>query len=309
MTEQSVCAVVVTYHPNARIVENIMRACNQVQGLVAVDNGSGASEINLLRAALCSVTAELIQNKDNLGIAEALNQGVRWAKSQGYPWVILFDQDSGVTDNFMDRMFGALKNRPDWQRVASIHPRYVDAKTGVEAHVPRAEDDSPIFPMTSGTLMPVWIFDKIGWFASEYFIDLVDWEYCFRIRTAGFVVADASQAKLLHSPGNPTITTILGRAFPYTQHNAVRRYYISRNCIAFYRKYLFTFPVWILKAAYRQLHETVVCLIASKDRAHQLRSFLLGTWDGLIGRMGKRENLDEQRRRTSGLGRPPCSSI
>ena len=309
MIEQAVCAVVVTYHPNARIVENIMKACNQVQGLVAVDNGSYPAEINLLQVALCNVAAKLIQNQDNLGIAEALNQGVRWAKSQGYAWVILFDQDSGITDNFIARMFEALKSHPDWERVASIHPRYVDPKTGVEAHVLRAEDGSPIFPMTSGTLMPVWIFDKIGWFASEYFIDLVDWEYCFRIRTAGFLVADASQAKLMHSPGNPTVITILGRGFRYSQHNPVRRYYISRNCIAFYRKYLFSFPDWILKAAYRQLHETAVCLIASKDRAYQLRSFLLGTWDGLTGKMGKRENLEEQGRRISFLRGPPCSSI
>jgi rhamnosyltransferase len=149
--------------------------------------------------------------------------------------------------------------------------------------------------MTSGTLMPVWIFDKIGWFASEYFIDLVDWEYCFRIRTWGLFVADASQAQLLHSPGDPTTVTILGRTFCYSQHNAIRRYYISRNCIAFYKKYLFSFPEWILTAAYRQVHETVVCLIADKNRARQFRSLVLGTWDGLIGRMGKRQNLDEER--------------
>ena len=71
---------------------------------------------------------------------------------------------------------------------------------------------------------------------------------------------------------------------------------------------MFSFPDWILKAAYRQLHETLVCLIADRDRAWQFRSFLLGTWDGLMGRMGKRENLDEQRRRTS-LGGPPCDSV
>lgn len=309
MNERSVCAVVVTYHPNGRTLENITKASDQVQALVAVDNGSYATEINLLQVGLCDITAKLIENKANLGVAEALNQGVRWAKSQGYSWVILFDQDSGITDNLIDQMFRALKAHPDWKRVASIHPRYLDPKTGVEANVPRAVDGSPIFPMTSGTLLPVWIFDKIGWFASEYFIDLVDWEYCFRIRNAGFLVADASQAKLLHSPGNPTIITILGHTFQYSQHNAVRRYYISRNCIAFYRRYLFSFPDWILKAAFRQLLEMAVCLIAGKDRACQFRSFLLGTWDGLIGRMGKRENLDEQRPRSSFFPKPPFRSI
>jgi rhamnosyltransferase len=294
MTPQYVCAVIVTYRPATTILEHLSNVLAQVQGLVVVDNGSNDDELGRLRAASSAFGFHLIENGENLGIAEGLNQGVRWAKSNGYPWVILFDQDSGITDRFIDQMFGALKAHSDWERVASIHPRYVDPKTGVEAYAPRAVDDSPIFPMTSGTLLPIWIFDKVGWFASEYFIDLVDWEYCFRIRASGFVVADASQAKLLHSPGDPTIITILGRAFGYSQHNAIRRYYISRNSIAFYRKYLFSFPGWVLKAAYRQLRETVVSLIADKDRAGQLRSFLLGTWEGLIGRMGKRENLDEQ---------------
>jgi rhamnosyltransferase len=307
MTPQQVCAVIVTYGPGATILDHLSNVLSQVQGLVVVDNGSNDDDLRRLRAASSSFGFHLIENGQNLGIAEALNQGVRWAKSRGYAWVILFDQDSWIMDGFIHQMFEALRTHSDRERVASIHPRYVDPKTGFEASVPRAVDGSPIFPMTSGSLMPVWIFDKIGWFASEYFIDLVDWEYCFRIRTAGFLVADASQANLLHSPGNPTIITILGHAFPYSQHNAIRRYYISRNCIAFYRKYLFSFPDWVAKAAYRQFHETAICLIAGKDRSCHFRSFLLGTWDGLIGRMGKRENLEEQRRSTSFLGRPPCS--
>jgi rhamnosyltransferase len=295
MTPQHVCAVIVTYRPASTIIDQLSNVLAQVQGLVVVDNGSDDDELGRLRAARCALGFLLIENGENIGIAEALNQGVLWAKSHGYPWVILFDQDSGISDNFIDQMFGALKAQLDCERVAAIHPRYVDPKTGVEARVPRAVDGSPIFPMTSGTLMPIWIFDKIGWFASEYFIDLVDWEYCFRIRTWGLFVADASQAQLLHSPGDPTTVTILGRTFCYSQHNAIRRYYISRNCIALYKKYLFSFPEWILTAAYRQVHETVVCLIADNNRARQFRSLVLGTWDGLIGRMGKRQNLDEER--------------
>lgn len=294
MTPQSVCAVIVTYGPCSTILDHISTVLQQVPGLVVVDNGSDEDELGGLRGASSTFRFHLIENGENRGIAEALNQGVSWAKTQGYTWVILFDQDSGITGGFIDQMFGAWEAHPKRERVASIHPRYVDPKTGVEAGVPRAPDGSPIFPMTSGTLMPIWIFDKVGWFASEYFIDVVDWEYSFRIRTRGFLVADASAAKLLHCPGNPTMITLLGRAIDYSQHDALRRYYISRNCIAFYRKYLFSFPNWIRKAAYRQLREMAVCLIADKDRACQFRSFLLGTWDGLIGRMGRRENLRQQ---------------
>jgi rhamnosyltransferase len=291
MTAQSVCAVIVTYHPSARVLENLPQVLAQVQGLVVIDNGSSVEELVPLRVKKQLLGFQLIENGENLGIAEALNQGVRWAHDQGYPWVILFDQDSGITDGFIRHMFSAWESHPERERVGSLHPRYVDPDTGIEAAVPRARDDSPVLPMTAGSLMPAWIFDKIGWFASEYFIDAVDWEYCFRIRAAGYLIADSRQARLLHSPGSPARATILGRTFHLSHHSAIRRYYISRNSIVLCRKYFFSFPGWILTVVYRHLHETIKCLLAEENRARKLRNFLLGTWDGMFGRMGKREGL------------------
>lgn len=291
MLRQSVCAVVVTYRPSTTALNHLSHVIRQVQGLVVVDNGSNNYEVEALRATSSVLGFHLIENPENLGVAEALNQGVLWAKNQGYPWVLLLDQDSGITDEFIAQMFRTLRTHSDYERIASIHPRYVDPKTGIELHIPRAKDGSPVFPMTSGALMPVWIFDTIGWFASEYFVDLVDWEYSFRIRTAGFLIAESSAAKLLHSPGNPAKIKILGRPFQHSRHSPVRRYYISRNCVAFYRQYLFSFPEWVLRAMYRQLRETVICLIADENRTSQFRNFLLGSWDGLTGKMGKRKDL------------------
>lgn len=294
MTAQSVCAVMVTYHPSAKMLEHMSDVLAQVQGLVVVDNGSNDDELDPLRLASKNLGFQLIENGENLGVAEALNQGVRWAKNKGYPWVMLFDQDSRITGGFVRQMFAAWEAHTDRERVGSIHPRYVDPETGVEAVVPRASDGSPVFPMTSGALMPAWIFDRIGWFATEYFIDFVDWEYCFRIRAAGYLIGDSRQATLLHAPGNPAKTTILGYTFHPSHHSAMRRYYISRNGIAFYRKYFHSFPGWVLSGVYGQLKDTIVCFIAEEDRARKFRSFLLGTWDGLTGRMGKREGLSEK---------------
>jgi rhamnosyltransferase len=290
-TAQLVCAVIVTYHPDTPMVDHLSEVVAQVQGLIVVDNGSTAEELEPLRAASRNLSFQLIENDDNLGIAEALNQGVRWAKSQGFPWVILFDQDSGITKGFVRQMFAAWESRPDRDRIGSLHPRYLDPKTGVEMLVPRDGDGGPLFPMTSGALMPAWIFDRIGWFASEYFIDFVDWEYSFRIRAAGYLVANVNDAILLHFPGEPGIKKVLGHTFHLSHHNAMRRYYISRNCIIFYSKYLTVFPAWVLSSIYGQIKDTIVCLIAEDNRLRKFRNILLGTWDGLTGRMGKREGI------------------
>jgi rhamnosyltransferase len=291
ITVQSVCAVIVTYHPDTAALENMRNVLAQVQELVVVDNGSSTDEVHALRITSRDLSFHMIENGQNLGIAEALNQGVRWAKSEGYSWVVLFDQDSKITEGFIRQMFAAWECHPERERLGSIHPQYADPKTGVEASVPRTTDGNQILPMTSGALMPLWIFDRIGWFASEYFIDVVDWEYCFRIRAAGFLVTDSRHARLLHAAGFPAKTTVLGRTFHPSHHSAIRRYYISRNCIAFYRKYFFIFPRWILNCVYRQLRDMAVCSIAEEDRGRKFRNFLLGTWDGITGKMGERQGL------------------
>ena len=49
MTSQSVCAVIVTYHPSARMVENLRKVFAQVQALVLVDNDSNPDQLEPFR--------------------------------------------------------------------------------------------------------------------------------------------------------------------------------------------------------------------------------------------------------------------
>lgn len=273
------------------MVENLFGIAAQAEGLVVVDNGSNADEVASLKKASEKLGFHIIENRENLGIAEALNQGVRWARDNGFTWVILFDQDSKITEGFINRMFEGWQSHPNRDRIASIHPRYVNPKTAREPKVLRAKDGGPVISLTSGALMPVWIFDKIGWFASEYFIDEVDREYCYRIRAAGYQIADSRDAILLHSAGNPEPRTLFGLTFTPMHQSATRRYYMSRNRIALYKKYFPVFPLWILRSMEESLRETIKCFIGEHDRPRKFRNLLLGTWHGLTGKMGKREGV------------------
>ncbi len=290
----SVCAVVVTYHPDSSALHNLTRVGAQVPDLVVVDNGSTASELQSLRHASQNNGFHLIENHRNLGIAEALNQGVIWARANGLDWVILFDQDSGITDGFVEKLFAAWETHPQRERVASIHPKYIDPDSGDESLVRRAHDGGPIVSLTSGALIPTWIFDQIGGFASEYFIDCVDYEFCLRIRAAGYLIIDSRDAVLLHAAGNSgEYHRWLGFDFRPTNHSAARRYYISRNRVALYRTYFRVFPGWSLRFLGEYFRETVKCFLGEQNRVRKLRSFTLGTWDGLCGRMGKRKMENE----------------
>lgn len=291
MTTHRVCAVIVTYHPTAAMISTMTKVVEQIHGLIVVDNGSDASEVQALRAASGLMGFHLVENGVNLGIAEALNQGVRWAKAEGYSWVILFDQDSRPTPNLVERMFATWEAHPLRDRIGSLHPTYYDSTVVKDPVQQRADDGGPVTSMTSGALMPVWIFDKVGWFASEYFIDEVDAEYCYRIRAAGYIIADSKDAVLLHEVGHPEVFRFLGFQCVPTHHNAMRRYYMSRNRVVLYRKYFPIFPRFVLHSMRLALNETLKCFLLDRDRGRKFRNFLLGTWDGLTGRMGKREGI------------------
>lgn len=286
--EARVCAVVVTYHPSPSILQNIRKAAVEFDGLVVVDNGSHTHELSPLRTLSRELGFELVENAANVGIAEAMNQGVRWAKSQNYGWALLFDQDSGTSTGFVDAMLKAWHVHPQREKIACVYPRYAHPLLGYTQLAPAATDGSTMWCMTSGALMPIWVFDRIGWFASDFFIDWVDVEYCFRMRKAGYLIIEAPEAVLLHDPGRSAPASFLGWRFWPSHHSAARRYYMSRNRVVVLRKYFFTFPLCTAKAMYIGLRDTAKCFLGETDRLQKLRSVFLGTWDGLIGNMGMR---------------------
>jgi len=291
MTPRSVCAVFVTYHPSAAMIDNLSEVRRQADGLIVVDNHSNPLALGKLREASRDLDFQLIENEDNLGIAEALNQGVRGARGAGYPWVILFDQDSRLTPDFIENMLETWESHPQRDRICAIHPTYYDPEVVKDPVRQRASDGGPVTSMTSGALMPVWVFEKVGWFDPDFFIDEVDAEYCYRIRAAGYIIADSRKGVLLHQTGNPERFSFLGFTCRPTNHSATRRYYMSRNRIVLYRRYFRTFPRFVLHSMHMAFIETVKCFIAERDRVHKFRNFLLGSWDGLTGRMGKREGV------------------
>src|SRR6185437_6681202 len=102
-------AIIVTFHPSPALVGNVELLKPQVSEIVIVDNGSGESSATMLRELEKQSGIRVIWNGKNLGIAAALNIGVRHAAAGDYPWVLTFDQDSTVTPEFVQKMLGAYE--------------------------------------------------------------------------------------------------------------------------------------------------------------------------------------------------------
>jgi rhamnosyltransferase len=292
MIENNVCAIVVTFHPDVDVFENLSKLRAQVQALVVVDNGSAEKSIGLLRAEALQLGFELIENCENLGIAAALNVGLHWAESNSYKWVILFDQDSAITEGFIDAMLHAYETSPRRDRLAIVAPRYLDKRSGSAISQGVAENGELETAMTSGSLMLTALFREQGYFQEELFIDAVDYEYSLRLRGRGYLIEECGNAVLLHSPGTPTIIRFCGiRLFQTANYSPLRRYYQERNRIWVVRRYWRKYPLFCMKLFKYSLHEFLKTLLGESEKWSKCSYATIGIMDGLRGRMGKTDRL------------------
>ena len=286
MIDNSVCAIVVTYHPNREdVLANVSALRSQVEHLVIVDNGSFAEEIEALRS---QPALHLVENGQNLGIASALNIGMRRAHDLGAAWLLLFDQDSRVTPGFVATMLQAFQSSPWGERLAILVPRYTDLRSGSPLPGDHLPGHGLETAMTSGTLMRSGTFQTYGAFADELFIDSVDCEYSLRLRRQGKILDECPEAVLLHSPGTPNAHQVGGKVvFKTSNYSPLRRYYQERNKIWLAKRYFRTFPGYCFKIFIVSGKDLIKIVLFESDKFRKIRFFLRGLLDGLRGRMGK----------------------
>jgi rhamnosyltransferase len=283
----STCAVVITFNPEAVVWDNLAKVRRQVEGLLVVDNGSSPESLVPFHALPAEPGFTLIENKVNLGIAAALNAGVRWAKANGFDYVALFDQDSTVTDGFIKAMLATYESHPRRDRLAIVTPTQVERSTGRTRGQECAKDGGPLVAITSGSLMPTAIFDQCGWFEEELIIDGVDHEYCFRARAQGYTLAQCRNALLLVAVGSVRFHEVLGLKIMAKHYSAKRRYYITRNRLVIVRRFWKEHPAWCYRALRDVVQDTIKVICFEEQPRTKLRNTARGIHDALFGRMGK----------------------
>jgi rhamnosyltransferase len=287
-SKNGVCAVIVSFRPRIEDVGNLARVRPQVEHLVVVDNGSPEEQLRLLRTASGELDFVLIENGQNLGIAAALNVGVKWAQANGAGWVALFDQDSAVTDGFIAQMLADFEYFAQQRNILLLVPRYMDPESGVERVCPMDEDGGPFVTITSGSLLPMSAFEKCGYFKEELFIYTVDDEYSLRLRSRGYSIGLSPHAVLLHTSGIPSYFRIFGRQlFQTTNYRPGVRYYISRNRVWMAQMYGTQYPRWVRGAFRSSFIDLCKLTIAEDFRWAKVKMVFLGFRDGMLGRMGR----------------------
>lgn len=290
----SCCAIIITFYPGDDITENIAVLSDQVDEIVIVDNGSGDAFDGLFGSLARLPKVSIIFNQENLGIAAALNIGVKKAKTNNYQWVITFDQDSQASPYMIETMIKAYDAYPQKEIVASLSPKLMTKSNEhiLNSHlISTSCEELPYSEVqvviTSGNLLKLSVFDTVGYFNETLFIDYVDAEYCLRCITDGYRILEVEGAVLLHDIGFPTQHRLLWKTPTAMNHNALRRYYITRNAIYTFKKFILKQPVFVITNTVGLLKNFVTMVLFESDRNKKLAATYRGFIDGLFGKMGK----------------------
>jgi len=280
---------VVAYHPSVEFATNLTALRAQVPQVLVVDNGGGGAARRVEESGL---RLEVCVNPANLGLAAGLNQGIDWARRRGCGFLATFDQDSHVTPGFVAAQLSAFAAFSQRDRVAIVSARLRDAAAGMHHSFtpPGAKRAAPYMTVplaiTSGNLVPLHVFDVLGRYREDFFIDYVDQEFCLRCRQRGWLILEVRDAMLDHRYGAPTRHRLGWMRPLVTNHAAVRRYYQSRNRLVVYRRYGRFDPCWLLADWKEFCRDTAKLVLFEKQRAAKLAAIARGSWDALRGRMG-----------------------
>lgn len=295
-----IAALVVTFFPDSGLPARLDRLLQQFERVVLVDNGSDEASLQPIASYERHAGVTLRRNASNLGIATALNQGLRILSAEGFRWAVTFDQDSIIRPGFVSSMLKTLESQQDADRIALVGATRTDADGNSVHRWLRPRSAPPFFErvpcdeasdgvslvITSGALTSIPVFNRLGGFRDDLFIDLVDFEYCLRAREQGYKILVSCAAQLVHKVGDETRSRRMGLKISSTHHSPLRRYYLFRNSVHLIKRYSRIHPHWLIYHILSLCEVFAGILLIEREKGRKLHACVTGIVDGLSGKTG-----------------------
>lgn len=268
-----ISAGIVIFNPDInRLKENISAVIVQCAHVYLVDNGSNnIDEVKKLLNQYNHSKVSVLCNMENQGIAKALNQLASEAQKGGFDWILTLDQDSVAPSNIIEE-FEKYTNNLNTGMLCTV---ICDRNKGVvvEAKDNYKEIDECI---TSGSLLNIKAWRKIGGFDESMFIDGVDFDICYRLRKNGYKILCIQSVVLLHELGRIVYHRFIFWKVLVKNHSAFRKFYIARNTVYLARKE----HTNIIKAILQNVKLFLIVVCYEDDKWKKSKKILQGTIDG-----------------------------
>ncbi len=286
-------AIVVTFNPD---INDFTKFCTiltrQFLNVLIIDNNSNnlTNIIDMVDTLEYHYNIKFIYNDINKGLANAQNQGVKYAIENNFESFCMFDQDSRIDSEYLINIINEYNNLTHrFGKIGSLGPTIIDQTTGNaypavrydgfflnRIHI-KNESIKCSYIIASGSLTDISIFQNVGWFNDNFFINYIDVEWCFRAISKGFDIYITPKVKLYQNVGISR-KIIFGRAIPI--HSPLRRYYASRNSTLMLKLKHVSIGYKIREIIFNPIRLIFDCIVAG-DTKIRIKLFIKGFIDGI----------------------------
>lgn len=287
--EKNYVAVVVTYYPDLKHLSLMIKELVAAKvGVVIYDNTPGKE--NSLLDLNHYESVHLLANGNNDGLGRAFNASIEFLKTNlMIPNALLFfDQDSTIKKSQLHSLINELEwlQKEGWP-IGALGACPVDPAGNIFRVHKYKNSSSPSpkgfslvsFVISSFSIIPYEVFQKVGFFDERLFIDLVDSEFSWRCSKYGLLNLRSKKTKFTHIIGTSR-KKIFNRSFSISSPS--RNYYQARNLIIVGRDYGWYW--YIFSGIFRRFIQ--VCLSGYHERNLWLRLkyFSKGVYHGFINK-------------------------
>ena len=286
----SIGIVFSAFRPDLGLVETVV-AARDGHEVIVVDDGSGHGYDHVW-SSIEQSGARVLRLPENVGIAAALNAGIRAVFDGGATGAVTLDQDSTIGAGFVRALERAGDDaRRRGEAVGVVVPEFF---AGV-SQVARRRNGVLLarHSIQSGMLIPRETADTVGLLREDLFIDLVDTEFELRINARGLVAIAAPGLALGHSLGRRYERRLLGRRVRLpgvpdgvTLSTPFRYYYRVRNRVVINRLFARSAPGWTLRDSLLETIHFANALLLARPRRSLWALYRAGWRDGRRSRMG-----------------------
>jgi len=263
--------IIVTYFPDIPDAKkNILQFISDVDTLIIWEN-TPIEERGKYKIQLSEYDHKIIYmgTDENMCIAYALNQAIKYGNANGFTHILTMDQDSCFKTGHFTKYKELVCSYQNEISIFGPNPNFTEIN----------QKDIPIekhYLITSGNIVALKIFDIIGLFREDYKIDCVDYEFCFRAAKKDFHCFMIGSILLNQEFGKLQKTKY---GFHISNYSPFRLFYIARNNIKLYREY----PDYIdFKTVLGRILNPFFRIIISEDnKLKKLTAIFKGVVNGL----------------------------
>lgn len=265
-------SLIILYNPSDLELRNTLSHTNVFNKTYVWDNTEKSNE-SFYKINKTNNDIEYLNTGRNEGLAVPYNTVINKAFKDGMDWLIIFDQDSSISDESLNLMKDYASNCNP-KSIAVVAPYVQFSNTNL---VDNKNNKSVDWVINSGSMLNLrLIVNNNLYYDKAYFLDRLDADFSKMIVKSGFQIIQVKDSVMKQQLGDAR-----------SNHSPLRHYYIFRNRYYFNHKY-YCLGKRVILDILQTCHHSLNILLYENNKKEKLAQVYFATRDYLRGNMGRK---------------------